>query len=170
MKSRNEQKVWQPYWWSSFIYPTVFSIKALLNEHQSTNNTIIDNALKYLLSRQSKDGSFKCDVLKTKSVFYTSLVLEMLCQSPELFKKYEQKAEKMKDWLLTKQYDNGAFESTNFLLIPMASTPDKVAPRQYKLNKAGGTGSITGEVAGLFSTATALKALSNYAQMKNSIA
>lgn len=160
---------WQPYWWTSAVYPTVFVVKGLLNDGVDEEAKPVHNAVKYLLSRQGKDGSFKCDVLKKQSVFYTALVLNMLCSSGKLFSKYKGRAEKMKNWLLTKQFDNGAFESTDFLLIPFTNAAaGQPAATDFRLNKAGGTGSVTGEVAGLFSTAVAVNALKGYEKMGKS--
>jgi len=162
-----EEGVWQPYWWTSVIYPTTFIIKGMLKENNESDKKIIHRALKTLLNKQSKDGSFKCDVLNSESVFYTSLVLDTLSQDAEIFKMYTQKIEKMKSWILSRQYEDGSFENSNFLVIPNPTSDTDGNYKYFKINKAGGGRSITGEIAGLFSTATAFKALSSYGVIKN---
>jgi squalene-hopene/tetraprenyl-beta-curcumene cyclase len=161
------EKIWQPYWWTSHIYPTVFILKGLYNEGWEKNESQLRDSAAYLMSRQLKDGSFKCDTLGEKSVFYTAMVLDLLCSIPVLMKKYERKAGQMKDWLLTKQFENGSFENTSFLLIPNTADVTKSPTASYAKNTAGGTGSITGEIAGLFSTAVAFKALAAYQAITN---
>lgn len=161
LEGTNPRGVWEPYWWSSFIYPTVFTIRGLMQENLLEDKTRIDVAIRYLLSRQSKDGSFKCDVLKSSSVFYTALIMGMLCHQSTNFNRYRVRIERMKSWLLERQNENGKFESSDFIIIPM-SDGSRLRSRRYRSNKAGGTGSITGEIAGLFSTSTAYQALRQY--------
>jgi hypothetical protein len=168
VNNKNSDGVWQPYWWTSVIYPTTFIIKGMIYENSASDKKIIHTALEHLLSRQLPQGGFACDILKSESVFYTALVLDAVCQDAEIFLKYKHQAEKMKEWILARQYQDGAFENSNFLVIPNYSSDSKQGYQSLRVNKAGGGGSITGEVAGLFSTAVAYRALRSYQLITNS--
>jgi squalene cyclase len=163
LKNMTKKYVWKPYWWTSVIYPTTLIVKALIIDNNETDQQLIYKIVSNLLSRQCKDGSFKCDVIKKKSVLYSAMILDMLCHSPVLFKKYASKIEILVKWLLTKQYENGSFEGTDFLVIPTTNTSLlQDANYNMKINRAGGTGSINGEIAGLFTTSVTLSALNKY--------
>ncbi|MEO9004783.1 MAG: prenyltransferase/squalene oxidase repeat-containing protein [Ginsengibacter sp.] len=154
--------IWEPYWWTSVIYPTTYIIKGMLKEKNETDRKIIDKAIKSLLARQGRDGSFSCDLLNTKNVFYTSLILDTLCSDGELSVRYGKQIEKMKNWILGKQYEDGSFENSNFMVLPYLPSASRKTGTTYKIDHASGTGSVTGEIAGLFSTVSAYKALTNY--------
>jgi len=160
LRRRNRSGVWDPYWWTSFIYPTCFVINGMLNEKNSNLDLYIDRALTHLMSRQNRDGSFSCDTLKTKSVFYTSMVLNTISRDKLIYAKFNKNASKMKTWLLRKQFDDGAFQGSNMLLIPKAGIGKKGLPNQkFNINFAGGNNIITGDMANLFTTSVTLQAL-----------
>ena len=154
--------IWEPYWWTSVIYPTTYIIKGMLKEKIAGDRKIIHKAVKSLVARQCPDGSFRCDYLHTKNVFYTSLILDTLCRDKELFKMYAKQVEKMKTWILDKQYEDGSFENSNFMLYQYSSSASDKKENSYKISNASGAGSITGDIAGLYSTVSAYKALTNY--------
>ena len=162
LKNRNAKGVWQPYWWTSYLYPTCYIIQGLLLEKEDFSAEI-DKALSAIVHQQNKDGSFSCDVLKQPSVFYTALVLSTLCSSPVYYRLYEKNVTAMKDWLLKRQYENGSFAGSDFLVIPNPNTTRWSASRNtFTINHSGGGNTITGEIASLFSTTASLNALTKY--------
>jgi len=165
LRNRSKKGVWQPYWWTSFLYPTCYVLQGMLLDEDDFGGEI-KQTLQFILSQQNKDGSFSCEVLKQKSVFYTALVLDTLCASPDLFMSFKAQAVRMKDWILTNQYEDGAFAGSNFLVIPKPATMKwQPAKHPFKVNSAGGGNSVTGEIANLFSTAVSLRALDRYHQL-----
>lgn len=162
LRSRDERGLWPSYWWTSKIYASCYAIKGLLNESNLKYDSIIKKAIRSLIQHQNNDGSFSCDVLKTKSVFYTSLVLSTVCYDKSIYLKYEKRAEKMKMFILKNQFDDGGFQGSNFLVIPQPnSVMEKKPDHNFKINIAGGGNAITGEVSNLFSTSVALNALTS---------
>ena len=162
LQNRSANGTWKPYWWTSFLYPTCYVLQAMMLDQDDFGDQIRQSLL-YIVSKQNKDGSFSCEVLKQKSVYYTALVLDTICASPDVFVDFEVSAIRMKNWILANQHEDGAFTGSNFLVIPNPTTmswyPFK---RRLQINNAGGGNSITGEVANLFSTAVALRALRRY--------
>ncbi|PJJ53146.1 squalene cyclase [Hymenobacter chitinivorans DSM 11115] len=165
LENKSAKGVWQPYWWTSYLYPTCFVVQAMLRDEDDFAAEITQ-ALDYIIRKQNKDGSFSCEILKQKSVFYTALVLDTISASPALFATYQAPATRMKDWLLANQYEDGGFTGSNFLVIPNPTTLNWYqSKKRLKINKAGGGNSITGEIANLFSTAVSLRALQRYNQL-----
>jgi hypothetical protein len=169
LRRRNKNGVWEPYWWTSHIYSTCFIIKGMINEGDPDLNKYINTALKFIISQQNKDGSFSCDTLKNKSVFYTSLVLDTITQDKTIFTKYRRNALKMTAWLLKKQFEDGAFQGSNMLIIPKAGIGKrKISHQKFNINFAGGNNIITGDVSNLFTTSVTLKALNDFKIMESS--
>ncbi|MCD9019438.1 prenyltransferase/squalene oxidase repeat-containing protein [Parachryseolinea silvisoli] len=164
-KTRARNGAWQPYWWTSSIYPTSYIVQGMVSEQGELDPAILQS-LDFLLKKQNSDGSFSCDVLKQKSVFYTALVLDACCASQELYNRYRKPVESMKNWMLQNQYTNGAFEGSTFLAIP---NPDVVRwttnNTSFKVNRQGGGNTVTGEFAHLFTTAVSQQALSRYSSL-----
>jgi len=123
----------------------------------------IATAVQYILNKQNSDGSFSCELLQEKSVFYSSLVLDSLCTSKEIFAKHKNQIKKLKSWIINKQYSDGRFEGTNFLVIPNPNMKTwNATENSFTINRYGSGNSITGEVSGLFTTAIASRALRRF--------
>jgi squalene-hopene/tetraprenyl-beta-curcumene cyclase len=162
LANQNRSGIWSPYWWTSYLYPTCFAIQGLMMEHDDFSPRI-EKAINHILANQNADGSYSCEVLKKPSAFYTALVLDTICFNERLYKTHSDSASKMQQWLLANQYSNGRFEGTDFLVIPNPNvTSWKPSTQNYELKKNGGSNSITGEIANLFSTAVAQRALERY--------
>jgi len=161
LKTKTKDGVWKPYWWTSYIYPTCLNLQGMLNRSQFGDE--IHSSIKYILEHQNDDGSFSCELLEKKSLFYSAMVLDTLCASENVYTKYAKQIESLKDWILKNQLDDGSFESTNFLVIPSPNvTKWKVENNDFKINSFGSGGSITGEVSGLFTTAIVNRGLRRY--------
>lgn len=164
LSSQNRYGVWHPYWWTSYLYPTCFIIQSILSDSRELLPSA-ERGLAYIISRQGANGSYSCEVLFRESVFYTSLVLDTVCSSPQWADKYKREAMKMKKWIVSKQYEDGAFPGSDFLVIPNPGvTSWHKKKNNFLVNSAGGGNSITGEVASLFSTAVTVRALRRFSK------
>lgn len=161
LSKRNKSGIWKPYWWTSDIYPTYFALSGMLSDGQA-HDVRFQETMDSLMRQQAEDGSFACDMLQEKSVFYSSMVLDLLCQKPEIYDQYREGVNLTKSWILSNQHEDGSFTKSNFLAIPSTISPSRDAMGSYEYNIKGGTQTITGEVEGLFSSAMALKALTKY--------
>lgn len=162
MSQRNSKGVWSPYWWTSHLYPTSFVLQGMMNEENPLWD-YIELSINSIIRQQNNDGSFSCDVLKNKSVFYTALVLDTICASELTSQKYKRQAVAMKDWILSQQYSNGHFMGSDFLVMPNPNVVHwKPSSSSFKLKRTGGGNTITGEIASLFSTAISYRALSRF--------
>lgn len=168
LKNMTTNYMWPSYWWTSKIYSTCYVIKGMLNENNLKLAPLIYKAVHSVMGNQNRDGSFSCDVLKQKSVFYTSMVLSTICYEKSLYLKYQKRADRMQEYILQNQYDDGGFQGSNFLVIPQPnSTSAKATEQVYKINSIGGSNVVTGEVSNLFSTSISLSALKSLRLMKN---
>jgi squalene-hopene/tetraprenyl-beta-curcumene cyclase len=162
LANQTRKGIWQPYWWTSYIYPTCFTVQAMSMESDDFSARI-NKAVDFMMRHQNEDGSYSCEVLKKPSAFYTALVLDTVCSNGDLYIRNADAAKKMQQWLLGKQYSNGRFDGTDFLVIPNPNVINwKPSTQNYEIKKNGGSNSITGEVANLFSTAVAQRALERY--------
>ncbi|CAL1517711.1 prenyltransferase/squalene oxidase repeat-containing protein [Chitinophaga sp. MM2321] len=162
LDQRNEHGIWSPYWWTSYLYPTCFTLQSMLLEDQGVSPEA-EKAMDYVMRSIRPNGSYACDMITGESVFYTSLVLDTLCASPQWVAQYRKEMMGMKKWILSHQYRNGAFPGTDFLVIPNPGTIKwNNKQHTFRLNKSGGGNTITGEIASLFSTAVATRALKRF--------
>jgi squalene-hopene/tetraprenyl-beta-curcumene cyclase len=166
LRSRNRDGVWRPYWWTSYLYPTCLILQTLAND-DAGDDTIIKKAVSKIIAGRNTDGSYSCELTGEKSAFYTAMVLDTFSSSEKLMRYATPHMSKTSEWLLDNQREDGHFAGTNFLVIPNP-TVKKWNPSNhgFKVNKAGAGNSITGEIAGLFSTAVASRALERYAVIK----
>ncbi len=166
LSTKTKNGVWKPYWWTSYIYPTCLNIQGMINRNRFDDE--IDSSVRYILDHQNEDGSFSCELLDRKSLFYSAMILDMLCYSEKIFVLYKDEIERLKDWILKNQLDDGSFEGTNFLVIPNPDVlnwdPDK---SNFKINNFGSGNSITGEISGLFTTAIVARGLRRYRAFKS---
>lgn len=162
LRHQEQSGVWQPYWWTSFIYPTYFAVLGMKEDKDIEQHYDLSNTYRYMMKNQNKDGSFSCDMLNEKSVFYSSMVLDLLAQDNQLLLRYKDQAVAICEWLLKNQYEDGSFVNSNFLAIPATTSKTRDASGEFEFDLKGGTQTITGEVAGLFSGVMAFRALTNY--------
>ncbi len=149
------------YWWTSNIYATYFFTKSLQLNKEKHKETI-HATISFLFKKQNADGSFSCDLLQEKNVFYSAMVLDLVLNQPELKLHYHKEIELLIDWILSQQLENGSFKAGYVLAIPDPSSENRDNGKPYhKGFKHLGTQSIAPEVGGLFSTVMAVKALSN---------
>ncbi len=169
LDNKTEEGIWKPYWWTSYLYPTCLNIQGMIARNCFEHE--INVSTEYILKQQNPDGSFSCEVLKNKSVFYSALVLDTLCASEKLYVQYEGQVDKLKMWILKNQYTDGRFDGTNFLVIPNPNVKEwDIDDHTFKINKSGGGNTITGEVSGLFTTAIAARALKRYTMLHARVA
>lgn len=162
LEAQSKKHVWKPYWWTSFIYPTTFIIQGLLRDKARFADQI-NLSVESLMSHQHEDGSFSCEVLNEKSVFYTALVLDTITADLDLSRRYSKEITMMKDFILKNQFDDGGFKGTHFLVIPNPNQKNWSAKKaEFKRNIAGGGNTITGEISNLFTTAVSHRALRRF--------
>lgn len=163
--ARNKNGTWQPYWWTSYLYPTCFMLQGMQADSEDLGS-LIDEGASQIVKNQNGNGSFSCEVLKKESAFYTALALDTFCSSPSLFKRHQKNIMQMKEWLLTQQYSDGSFSGSDFLVIPNPNVKSwSVLKNSFTVRKTGGGNSITGEVANLFTTAISNRALKRFEEL-----
>ncbi|WP_428224800.1 hypothetical protein [Flavobacterium sp.] len=166
LSNTNQAGVWDSYWWTSPVYATSFIIQSLINE-KTQDTTLINTKLEALLKLQTKNGSFICPINKIESAFYTALVLDTLCADKKYYQKFNKEAHKSCQWLLENQLANGAFENTNYQVIPNPNVTKWKTSHKFIKNSFGAGNCVTGEQYGLFTTSVALRALRRFSQLNN---
>lgn len=156
----NAQGLWDAYWWTSPIYSTSFMIKSL---SYCTNNLLkekIISSMDALLQRQNNNGSFG-DEFEKESPFYTSLVIEAICQEMTIYKKSKNGIDKAIKWLLSEQKINGSWQGTPIMRMP---APEITKPQQITDWPIGTRGNNIRVIDfnRLFTTSIAISALYNY--------
>lgn len=169
ISSIGEDNLLKPYWWTSKVYPTTFFIRGLINFDDDKYENIIHKLIERLISLQNNDGSFSCDILNEKSVFYSSMVLETLCSRDDLLEMYHNQIDLSKTWIVEQQYKDGSFKSPNFLLVPDYNVKDSYSVSTWKNSVLAASNAITGEFSNLFSTSVTLSALDKYEKTKNNV-
>ncbi len=160
---QREDFQWDSYWWTSPIYSTSIILEALIEDDN-------ENVFKYkknidkLVSNISNSG-LVIDMLGESNMFYTAMIIIVLCSSKEIFNKYEYTIEKSIDSLVKNQFNDGSFSPSMSLRIPSPQIIDcnEVIKWGVKNEK---TNVIIPEIQRLFTTSTCLKAIDRYKNLK----
>ncbi len=153
----NPKGYWESYWCCTNLYATNQAVAALkIIGSLSMFSTSIS---RYLCSIQLSDGSWGSGIDMTSCVFSTALGLSILMEvSPRQSK--EQIVRGI-HWLVAVEKEDGSWQSRPIMQIP---PPNVIDPTQIKKWRYGerGVGSCSGDQNRLLTTATVLKAISQY--------
>jgi hypothetical protein len=167
LNNQSTDGLWHCYWWTSPIYATYYTLKSLAIENDLADKSIFDKGMFALLNLQQKDGSFS-DAYSQSSPFYTAMVLDLLCTSPQLYQQYGTQADQTYQWLHDAQFEDGSVNPTAALQIPAPNVIDINSVSHWeKSNNA--TNHITDDFMRLFSTGQTLKAFDSYYQLTNDL-
>ncbi|MCX8491071.1 MAG: hypothetical protein ORN54_08385 [Cyclobacteriaceae bacterium] len=156
----NEGKVWSAYWWSSPIYTTSFMIKSYSNVTDQELKQMINKSVESIVKSQNKNGSFG-DKNNKDSVFYTALVIDSICDNPDMFIKAKKQINNAVEWLLSTQMSDGSWLSTHALRIPAPNILDPSKLELWPVDTKG-VNIRPKEFSRLFTTSVSLSALSKF--------
>lgn len=154
------------YWWTSSIYTYSYLLKAILLLDDQRLNILLMPIAKYIIEQQQKDGAYG-DAQKSKSAFYTGLVVTALCSSELLFINFKDQIKKAIDWLFSNQYDDGSWEATHAMRLPEFNfnPTAKMHSQEWPIRRMGIKVRAV-EFNRLFSTSTALNAINTYENVR----
>ncbi len=157
--------LWDSYWWTSPAYATCYAAMGMAKSDYGQFAGQIHKAINALLASHWKEGCLRDDMNKDGSVFYTSLLLQLLVCHPELTASYESVTRITADWLLNQQYNDGSFPSSASMRVPSSSFDDVSQINSWEV-KAKYNNMVSEDFSRLFSTAAALQALFAYQQQQ----
>ena len=126
LSQRNNNGLFNSYWWTSDIYSSVFILKGLLLDQKDESNAVLINEIVLsLIKKQNKNGSFG-DSFINESPFYTGLVIDAMCENKNIFSNHYQPIKKGITWLVNNQQNDGSWASSYAMRIPHPNntTPD----------------------------------------------
>lgn len=155
IKGKNENGIWDSYWWSSPIYSSYF-VYSLFSQKETAYKHLLTETDEWMKQNQNPDGSFS-DAFG-KNMFISGLGLKLLMNNPELHKN---EIDKTLSFLLQEQFEDGSWENSHSLQIPH---PEVQLPNSEEYNdiKTYGVNIRAREFQRLFSTAVCLNALYSY--------
>ncbi len=161
LSQRNNNGLFNSYWWTSDIYSSVFILKALLLDQKDESNIVlIKEIVLSLIKKQNGNGSFG-DSFINESPFYTGLIIEALCENKNIFRNHYQVIKKGIHWLINNQQNDGSWASSYAMRIPH---PNNVSPddiHDWPISTLG-TQIRSVDYNRLFSTTVALSAICKY--------
>lgn len=140
------------YWWTSEIYTYYFLAKSYFALNEQGNLGVIQERIKKGLHEKSY-----FEDAYGENLFLSGMVLEILLLNND---KYGFEIEKLKDYLLNKQFQDGSWENSHTLQIPDPSHDDP-KDKIYGISSHG-TSVRAKEFNRLFTTVSILKGLSEY--------
>lgn len=149
---------WRSYWWCEDEYATALAASALNKQNNQQDAERIERAINWTLTRVSKEGSVPSYVRPDGSPFATAWVIRLLSISNDR-ERVKDILERAVQWLKTQQQANGGWTASAGLRVP---PPDMRNPENYNQWVIGKKiqGGISLDQNGLFTTATAIEALS----------
>ncbi|WP_167856475.1 prenyltransferase/squalene oxidase repeat-containing protein [Hymenobacter metallicola] len=151
---------WNSYWWTSPIYATAFAILALapVAEHDACREA----GLRWLAAQQSDNGAWYGQTnAQQPSAFFTALALKALLVNSS--QDYSAAVERGAQWLLSQQMSDGSWLTTRILRVPATDVADPATVKRWRLSSFG-TDIEVDDHNRIFTTSTALNALSTYAK------
>jgi len=143
---------WNSYWWTSREYATALAVAALSKTGLAEDMARCQLAAHWILQSS----------LEHKTPFALGLMMEILAAVPEMYKDITCD---LINRLYHNQQEDGSWQPSAGLRIP---PPDITEPDLYTpwMENTGGGGSIQHDAAGLFTTATIVRALGSTRQKK----
>jgi hypothetical protein len=163
LQQQKSNGLWESYWWTSPTYATCYAAMGLVKSDYDKFAKQIHEAIDSLLASQWKDGCLQDEMNPNGSVFYTSLLLQLLVSNPKVAAKYEVIAGATAQWLLRQQYSDGSFPSSASMRVPSSSFDDVSQINNWEV-KAKYNNMVSEDFARLFSTVAAVQALFVYQQ------
>jgi len=183
LEQQHDSGTWLSYWWTSPIYATTFSIRALvwsLLKHvpattssecdvQKCQNAI-EQAVTWLLDQQQECGVW-VDATQSVSPFYTALAVVALrdvytCTADTSLQMAGVRGEQVEaamvqgsQWLCRQQRDDGSWWTHRILQIPEPSVYDPTRVKRWR-HSSFGTNIRVDDHRRVFTTATVVTALS----------
>jgi len=160
---QEQDSYWRSYWWTSPIYSTSFSLRALSTYSSSTGSTSdsieysIAQASRWLRDLQHKDGSWA--VRGDSSPLYTALAVKALAEADPKATTSIRAIRAGVNWLLQSQRADGSWPTHRVLRIPATSIDDPSAVENWRKSSFG-TNVLVDDHRRVFTTATAVNALS----------
>jgi hypothetical protein len=156
-----EQKpCWGSYWWTSPIYSTSFSLRALSTYGSITGSPSdsiecsIAQASRWLRDLQHEDGSWT--VRGHSSPLYTALAVKALVEAAP---QATASIRKGVNWLLRSQRADGSWPTHRVLRIPATHVTDPSSVKNWRKSSFG-TNVLVDDHRRVFTTATAVNSLS----------
>lgn len=135
------------YWWSDSIYTLYYLFLTLKKLNLNSETEKIQD----YLSKKIKVDHY--EDYYGKNLFYTALALEMMLENP----KYSKIADKLADFLIKNQYNDGSWLESNSLCIP---EPNEISPQNKNLPvKNFGVNVRSKEFNRLFTSISAIRSL-----------
>ncbi len=131
---KNENNLWDSYWWKGYAYGTFNALKALI-AYQYITKEEVAKTLRTIMTNQQKDGGWNDSSCKVSEVFETAfMILSLLLLQTT---KTISSAKGGIVWLIDHQDNDGGWPTTPILKIPppMVKNPDTI--EKWKNNKLG---------------------------------
>jgi len=156
-RARGNSHVWRSYWWKGYGYCTYHTLDALRSSGQW--RALYDGSVAFLLAHQNRDGGWNDSDGGVSEVFATawSILTLMIDPSSEV----SQACERARVWLVGCQLPNGAWPVMPILRIPPPNVTDVMSVKNWRPDRKG-AGAVIRDDAGVFTAASALRALSAF--------
>jgi hypothetical protein len=184
LEEQHDDGLWASYWWTSPVYATTFSIRALvwslLKDVPAASSAecdaqkrqdAVDQAVIWLLNEQGENGAW-ADATHSVSPFYTALAVTALLdvrtwtlrtpsqRASERTEGVEEAIRRGSQWLLREQRDDGSWWTHRILQIPEPSVYDPTEVTTWR-HSSFGTNARVDDHRRVFTTATALATISS---------
>jgi len=161
LSQRNNNGLFNSYWWTSDLYSSVFILKGLLlDQTNKSNDVLINEIVLSLIKKQNGNGSFG-DSFINESPFYTGLVIDALCENKNIFSNHYQIIKKSINWLVNNQQSDGSWVSSYAMRIPHPNNMSPDDAQDWPISTLG-TQIRSDDYNRLYSTTVSLSAICKY--------